>query len=351
MIKKLAILLLLLVLSSQVFAQETTVPNVTGLNVPQAAALLNKSGLRLGAENNVGWSAESGLAENTVSSQSVAEGALVAFGASVDVTVLRSANAAAIYDDNDLTLLNNTGGDLNLAGITFVAVDGAGAQLAGSRWAGSLRDTQCTQVWSVGRNGAKALDDCSTIQNWLVTTNSAEHFWTGAGGTTQFNVLQNGVARATCAVTNPGRCDFFLSGGSGAGDVTEYVYMAYGADQLAIINQSPDQWMALAGYTVLNYFSPTQGAPVPVGDATLYTRFPPDVEDVTRLAPGQCILFSKASIETETPPQPCEIISKLLIGDDLIFWGAGFGMLGSDGNERTCPVGAADRLTICVMPR
>jgi hypothetical protein len=206
-------------------------------------------------------------------------------------------------------------------------------------------------VWSVGRNGPKGIDDCSTIQNWLVTTNGAEHFWTGAGGTTQFQVLQNGVTRATCAVANPGRCDFFLAGGNGAGDATAYVYFAYNADYLAIINQSENQWMALGGYSVLNYNSDVVGAPVPVGDPSLYTRFPPDVEDVTRLAPNQCILFLKASLTTDQLPQPCQMIAKVPIGDQFIFWGSAFGVVGSDGRERTCPAGDPTKLTICVMPR
>lgn len=36
-------------------AQDVSVPDLTGLNVPQAAALLNRAGLRLGAENVAAW--------------------------------------------------------------------------------------------------------------------------------------------------------------------------------------------------------------------------------------------------------------------------------------------------------
>ena len=117
--------------------QTVTVPDVTGLNVPQAAALLNKNGLRLGLENNQGWTADSGLPENTINGQSIPTGQTTPFGTTIDVNVLRSPNALVIYDDNDLTLVNHSGGDLNLTGITFVAANGNGAQLAGSRWAGS----------------------------------------------------------------------------------------------------------------------------------------------------------------------------------------------------------------------
>jgi hypothetical protein len=354
MIKKLLIIVLGLTwMTAGVRAQDqsVTVPDVTGMNVPGAAALLNKNGLRLGIENNQGWTAESGLPENTINGQSIPAGQSAVFGSAVDVNVLRSPNALMIYDDNDLTLVNNTGGDVNLAGITLVAADGSTAQLAGSRWAGMLRGGQCVQVWSVGRNGPKGLDECGTIQNWLVTTNAGEHFWTGAGGTTQFSILQNGVPRATCPVANPGRCEFFLSGSGGGSDATEYVYFAYTPETLVLLNQSADQWMTLDGFYVRNYFVPPGGAEVYNGDPTLYTKLPPDVETVTRLAPGQCILYTNQNPDSGTPPQPCDVIARLDIGASLIFWGTAFGVVGSDGQERSCPAPIPGRLTICVMPR
>lgn len=338
----------LLLLAGMATAQETvTVPDLTGLNVPQAAAQLHRAGLRLGIENNIGWTDASGLPQNSISTQSIA--GETSPGSAVDVTVLRSANAAVIYDDNDLTLLNGTGAELNLTGISFVAVGGS-AGMAGSRWAGTLRDTQCTQVWSVGRNGAKGVNACSTIQNWLVTTNAAEHFWTGSGGTTGFQVLQNGVVRATCPVANPGRCDFYLAAG-GSSDATEYVYLAYTADRLAIINQSESQWMSLANTVILNFNTDVPGAPIAVGDLSFYTTFPPDVEDVSRLAPGECIVYVPSSQPALEPPQPCTEIARLPIGDVFIFWGKEFIIVGSDGRERRCPAGQPDRLTLCIMPR
>src|SRR6187455_146205 len=123
-----AILICLLFVVSAVTAQEqtVTVPDVTGVYVPQAAAILNKNGLRLGVENNQGWTADSGLPENTINGQSIAAGQSAPFGTAVDVNVLRSPNALVIYDDNDLTLVNHSGGDLNLMGMTFVATNGNG---------------------------------------------------------------------------------------------------------------------------------------------------------------------------------------------------------------------------------
>lgn len=328
-----------------------TVPDVNGLSVPQAAAVLNRSGLRLGTENNQGWTAESGLPENSINGQTPAAGQSVPFGSAVDVNVLRSANALVIYDDNDLTLVNQTGGEMNLTGITFVAADGAGAQLAGTRWASSLRTGQCTQVWSVGRNGPKGLDECLAIQNWLVTNNAGEHFWTGTGGTTRFNILQNGVLRATCPVANPGRCAFFAAGSSTGGDSTDYVYFAYTPDRMAIINISSDRWMTLEGFFVRNNFAEFKGVTVSPADASLYGSLGPDVETVSRLAPGQCILYTNSAPEKDAPPEPCDVIARLDINPAAIFWGADFGIGSSDGKERTCPPPQPGRLTICIMPR
>src|SRR5690606_24498911 len=100
-----------------------------------AAATLNRAGLKLGAEHNVEWTAESGQERNRVGGQSLAPGASVEQGTVIDITVLRAPNAALIYDDNDLTLVNLVGGNININNLTFNAVDGSGASFAASRWA------------------------------------------------------------------------------------------------------------------------------------------------------------------------------------------------------------------------
>ena len=345
-----AVFCLSLIFGSAVFAQENnaTVPDLTGLSVPAAAAQLNNAGLALGVENNEGWTADSGLEENRIKTQSVAAGQSVARGSAVDVTVLRSPNVILIYDDNDFTLVNKTGAALNLAGLNFNALDGSPASLAATRWSNSLRDKQCVQVWSISRNGPKGLDDCSAIQNWLVTHNTGEHFWTGEGGTTHFNVTQNGIERVTCAVANPGRCEFYVPGAAG-GDTTPYIYFVYTPQHLAIINQSTDQWMSLANFNVYNNYAATKGAPVPLGDKKLYGYVNP-VARFGQLAPGQCVMFTNDR-KDNTPPQPCTIAAWLPIDPKLIFWGASFDLDSSDGERHSCPAATAGRLTICVMPR
>jgi hypothetical protein len=348
------LLLVLALLPGSALAQQTvTVPDLTGMALPVAAAELNRLGIGLGRETGERWTPASGQEQNTIVAQAIAPGTAVEAGARVDVTVLRSPNVLLIYDDNDLTLVNQTGGSLELSGITFQALDGGQATYAAGRWGGSLRENRCAQIWSVNRNGPKGLDECDFIEHWRTTTNRAEHFWTGAGGTTQFSVLQNGVERGTCPVANPGRCELYLpSDAAAAGDVTPYVYFAYTDTRLALINNSRDQWMPLAGVTLINNFAPNRGAPVRVADRTLYGRSLSPVASVERLAPGQCILFTNSSPDSDAPPQNCDVIAQLNIDPNLIFWGAEFPVQGNTSNERhTCPAGTAGRLTLCIMPR
>lgn len=350
---KTLMIFLALLLASAVYAQESLVPDLTGLNVPAAAAALNRAGLRLGTETGEGWSAESGLLQNTIRAQSAAPGSSLPPGSAVDVIVLRSPNAALIYDDNDLSLLNRTGAELDLTGITFANAANT-AVFSASRWAPSLRDTQCVQVWSVGRNGPKGLEDCSTIQNWLVTTNAGEHFWTGAGGQTSFNVYQNGVLRATCAVASPGRCDFFLTNNSAGGDTTPYVYYAYTPEVFAVINRSTDKWMVLRGLNLVNNNPALSnpGALLPIGDPALYKRIENPVATVEQLAPGQCIIYTGDPQSAGTPPEPCDVIARFDMDPRLLFWNAAFETESATRRARlTCAAATPGRLTLCVMPR
>ncbi len=338
--------------SFTLLAQESViVPDLTGLSVPEATAALNRVGLALGAQTGELWSAESGLEQNRIQAQTVAPGTSVAAGSAVDVTVLRTPNVVLIYDDNDLTLVNQSGTQLPLQGLTFIAQDGNGASFNAARWSGAVRADQCTQIWSIGRNGPKGIDECRLIQNWLVTTNGSEHFWTGAGGTTQFTVIQNGIEMASCAVANPGRCEFYVSVG-GAGDgVTEYVYFAYTPEVLAIINTSQDRWMPIESLVIRNNYVTPLGAPVPVGDPSLFGN-PQTVANIRRLAPNQCLLFTNSTPDAQNPPQPCDVVARLDVGTNLIFWGADFPVESiTDDQERSCPAATPGKLTLCILPR
>lgn len=349
----LALCFSILIFAFPLFAQDSVaVPDVTGMSLPAAAAALNKVGLAVGTETVEIWTAESGREPNTVADQSIAPGMNAIPGTAVEITTLRAPNALLIYDDNDLTLVNQTGNALNLRNVRFEALDGAGASFAANRWGDSLHAGQCVQMWTVGRNGPKALDECSTIQNWLVTNDNHEHFWTGAGGTTQFAVIQNDIQRAVCKVGNPGRCEMFLAGGNiVAGETTDYVYFAYLVDRLAIINTATDKWMPIGNLVVRNNAVQPFGAVVNLGDADLFGN-PQIVGRIGRLAPGQCLLFTNSSDVAQMPPQPCDVIAKLDIGPNVIFWAADFPVEStSQEGERTCPAAVPDRLTLCIMPR
>ncbi len=332
-------------------AQTAPVPDLTGLNIPQAAAALNAAGLALGVEEAQLWDSLAPVEPDLIGGQSVAAGSSAEPGTVVDVTVLRVPNTAMIYDDNDITLVNLSGVNLNVNDVTFNTVDGNSASFPASLWSDTLRANQCLQLWSVSRNGPKGLDECRLIQTWRVTTNPAEHFWTGSGGTTQFGLSKAGQRVVVCDVANPGRCDFYLTTGLRGGENTEYVYFAYTDDQLALINTSADRWMDLNGLNVVNYFADPRGANVAVGNPRIFGN-PSIVADITRLAPGQCLVFTNGSPQSAAPPQPCDPIARLNIGPNLIFWGAAFDV-DSVTSDRThsCPAGAADRLTLCVMPR
>ncbi|HEX2623569.1 MAG TPA: PASTA domain-containing protein, partial [Phototrophicaceae bacterium] len=213
---------------------EVVVPDLTGLNVPQAAAALNRVGLALGTESAGLWTSNSGIPENTIGSQSVTPGGSAAPGTSVDVILLRSPNITLIYDDNDLTMMNRDNRRVDFTSLVFNTLESAtSASFNASRWSGRLRGGYCTQLWSVGRGNAKDVDGCKGIDNWLTTNNPAEHFWTASNGVKNFSVVQDGVERAICeaASSEPKTCDFYLET-AGQSDSAEFVYFAYSADRL-----------------------------------------------------------------------------------------------------------------------
>jgi hypothetical protein len=333
-------------------AQDSSiVPDVTGLTVPVAAAELNRVGIAIGQEIGEPWSLESGLIRNAVAEQSIAPGTAVEPGTRIDLTVMRSPNITLIYDDNDLTLVNQAGSAIDLTGIFFQALDGNQATFAASRWGRELRENRCAQSWSVNRNGPKGLDECDYIEHWLTTNNGAEHFWTGAGGTTQFSVTQGGIERAVCPVANPGRCEFYLPAAS-TGDMTEYVYFAYTSDRLAIINNSEDKWMSLADLDLINNYAEPAGTTVAPANPTLYGSTRNPAANLNRLAPGQCIFFTDSSPAAQTPPQPCDVVARLDVGPSVIFWGAEFPVDSvSDDQPHSCPVAQPERLILCILPR
>jgi hypothetical protein len=343
-----------LTLPSRLLAQDApvTVPDVIGLGVPQAAALLNRNGIVLGAENNVAWSPESGLEQNTIGAQSIPAGQSVAPGTVVDVTVLRSPNTLLIYDDNDLSMVNLSDSVMSMEGIIFRSLGGSQESFfTATRWTGALDADDCAQIWSVPRGEPKDVPECPSNIFWLTTQYQEAHFWTGAYGATQFRVEQNGIERALCPIVNPGRCEFFLAAGGSAGEVAGYVYFAYTPDQLVVRNPSDNQWMLLDGVQIVNNAPPVAGSTFAFGDPAVFGS-PQTIGRINRLAPGQCLLYTGSVTIGDTLPESCDVVARLDLDPSVNFWIQPFGVNSvTDDEPHSCPAAIPEKLTICMMPR
>ncbi len=348
------VLVMGMVVSAYAQSDQGVVPDVTGISVALAAARLNEAGYALGEETVQLWSPALTTSPGTVVAQAVAPNTAAETGSRIDITVLRRANVVAIYDDNDLTLLNQGSSPIALTTLTFASMGGDGsASFAGARWSDTLPPGRCVQVWSIGRGGAKDVEGCQGMQFWLTTNNAQEHFWTGQGGASQFTISENGDLRAVCVVSTAGLCEFYLGDGAASGDVsTDFVHFAYTQDWFTIRNTSDDQWMLLDGYMLYNNNALQPGLGVPVGDPTLYTYVNP-LAQIGRLAPGQCLLF-RSSVPQESGamlPQ-CLVVGDLSVAADVRFWAAPFEIASlGDGLRRACPAASPERITVCVMPR
>jgi hypothetical protein len=354
------LILFALVSGSPLFAQEAvSVPNVIGLTVPRATAILNRAGLGLGSQSLVTWTPDSAQAASRIDQQSPAPGEAVEPGARIDVTVFGSPSATIVYDDNDLTVVNLTNVPINMGNVAFSALDGASASYAASRWANNLEPGKCFQIWAVSRSEPKIIDGCSSIQNWRWTGNTGEHFWTTSSGVSRFSVTDGGIQQAVCNAAPPGsetqplRCDISLAGGSLAGQATDYVYFAYTPESFVFVNQSTDQWMPTEQTTIYNY-NPglsAQGLAIHAGDPALYGN-PFTVADIRRLAPGQCLLFTSENPDAVLPT-PCEVVARLSTSTNLAFWLASFQVSNSSDDEvrRNCPAAEPDKTVVCILPR
>ena len=349
-----ALCLGMLILPAVSLAQDApvTVPDVIGLSVPEAAAVLNRGGIALGTETNINWTPESGLEQNTVGAQSIPAGEALIPGTAVDVTVLRSPNTALIYDDNDLTMVNLSGSVMNMEGIVFRSTGGLEeSSFTATRWTGILDINDCAQLWSVPRNGPKDMPECPTSTFWFTTQYEEAHFWTGAFGATQFRVEQNGIERAVCPVANPGHCEFYLATGSTPGDIAEYVYFAYTPDQLIVRNAADNQWMTLDGVQIINNAPAVAGSTFAFGDPAVFGN-PPTIGRINRLAPGQCLQYTGSATVDDSLPEPCDVVARLDLDPNVNFWIQAFGVDSmTDDEAHICPGATPGKLTICLMPR
>jgi hypothetical protein len=327
-----------------------TVPDLSGLKVPQAAAILNQAGLKLGTETNVGWVEGTVTPPNTISTQSTAAGQTVDRGTTIDVTIPRNLNALLIYDDNDITFVNQTNGALDMNSITFSSVEGNPAVFAGSRWFFSFDNNDCGQLWSVQRNAPKEQPECTESMYWLALVNDRSvHFWTTTNAVAKFAVLQNGIQRAICDAAPPGtqdapyRCAMYLPTATTDSDVTPYLYFVYTPDSLIIRNRAEDAWMPLADLTITNAQNISDTIPSLLAATTVDAIY-----DLNRLAPNQCLHFTAGG--GTTTPEACNVIATATPTN--LFWQTGFSFISTtDGKSRSCPPAQAGKLTLCILPR
>ncbi|MEL6307980.1 MAG: PASTA domain-containing protein [Chloroflexota bacterium] len=346
-----------LLMTGFAIAQENTVPDLTGLNVPQAAARLNEAGLRLGI---ISANAEelTTAQPGTVLSQATPAGTSANQGDTVDITVLSDARVRFVYDDNDLTMINATGATVDLSGLTFDSDDGTRRFLA-TTWRGDLAAGDCTQIWSISRRDSKQVEGCDLI-HWLTTTNDeTSHFWTQSAGVSQFSVVQNGEALATCdaappnSQNSPTTCDFLVITDAITSPATDYVYFAYTTDRFAVINISNDLWMPLTETPIYN-FNPQLtniGASLSLGDPNLF-RSPEIVGEIERLAPNQCLMLTVAPLTDAEAPESCNVLAQRELEAGVAFWLAPFELDSpfSEENRAICPAATEGRLTRCIMP-
>jgi hypothetical protein len=232
---------------------QATVPDVTGLSISAAAALLNRNGMALGLQTEEPWNESLGQPGSTIIAQSLAPADRRAHrpDARFALTNMLLAYTCASLPDQPVH-------GLEPERIGVQSLDSNTAPRSANWMAALDGGGQCAQLWAELRNGPEKPAECTGVERWWSTVNTSAHFWTGSNGVTRFSVVYEGVERTVCEGAAQGQgqqkeCTFFLPAGTAGGDTTGYVYLAYTTDRLNVHNQSGDKWMPLAQTFVYNY--------------------------------------------------------------------------------------------------
>lgn len=340
-------------------ASTVIVPDVVGMTVPQASATLHKAGLRLGTQTVI---YEEAGQSDTVRSQTLAAGTSINAGATLDVEVGVVFNVLLIYDENDITVVNLTGGNLNFGGMELSSGgEGEIPQTAFTlreipNFGGQLEHTQCVQIWSDAADSSKPMSACERgVRNWFSTILPERHFWTGDNGANRFIVSYRNTVVGTCPTfrgRNERTCPLRLRLDAADTDTAEYLYFIYTTDELAILNPSVSRWMPLENVQVEDHS---------LDDLAQLPRIAA-LGDDTRLAPGECLLFdapadeaTSSDSESATPPASVDHLNEdcFSVGQATFtvgkFWGGTFSVRGT--SERTCPPALPRQRVICMIPR
>jgi hypothetical protein len=318
-----------------------TMPNLSGLTVAQAHALLYEHGLAL---DPVIISTNSGTGTlNTIIDQSLAAGETISEGDVISVSVLREYNLELIWHAADnggdsFTIVNLTEGVLNLEQLGFETADGS--RKADIRlWPNILRERQCIQLWPFEEINGIRLDECRFLQGGGILTveNEAEQFWRGTGS---FYVFQEGLRRAECQLS-AGRCQVWISPSAISEDFSPYVFFIYNQHELIIHNRSETEWLPL------NQLALNDGQAL---DDTHEWDIANFSDELPFLAPNQCARISDGSANRLAN---CVEIASRSVSGDAVFWRDGFTVhslhLGDVSKE--CPAAVGDEASICLLMR
>jgi hypothetical protein len=324
-------------------AESVTVPNLIGLTVPQAARQLSEIKLLIGTETAQEWTAtevnpatNASFQANQITAQMPAAGQTLATGASVQVTVLRAYNAVLTYDADGLTLRNTIIVPLNLTGVIFKTGEGQNLREFQAREWGTPVDINGCYYIGLAQLTTNPTD-CATLTRQVVATQPIKQFWT----TGTFTIEQNGITVATC-IASP--CNLTIPQGDNP-DQAAYLSFQYRTNYLTVRNPS-DRWMTLTEITI----NGRNGKKFTLG--TVQDKAPGDVLWAgSRLAPGQCIVYSELDIGS-LPPYDCAVVAYVKLPAGTGFWQRGFSIT-APSTRRTSACGAPlpGLLSICRVPR
>jgi hypothetical protein len=318
-----------------------TMPNLSGLTVAQAHALLYDDGLAL---DPVIISTNSGTGTlNTIIDQSLAAGEAITEGALISVTVLREYNLELIWRAADgggdsFTIVNLTEGILNLEQLGFETADGT--RKADIRlWPNILRERQCIQLWPFEVDNGITLRECRFLQGGgiLSIENEAEQFWRGTGS---FYVFQEGLRRAECQIS-AGRCQVWISPSAISEEFSPYVFFIYNQHELIIHNRSETEWLPL------NQLALNDGQALNDTHEWDIANFS---DELPFLAPNQCARISDGSPNRLAN---CVEIASRTVSGDSVFWRDGFTVhsLRLEDVSKECPAAVGDEASICLLMR
>ena len=224
-----------------------------------------------------------------------------------------------LYDDTSLTLINVSGGVLNLSNLVFESSSGI---LEAQRWnidslsqpLSGFTDGDCLQVRGLDVSFLSVPDACATRHGWIMV-NTAGQFWQN----TDFFTVRNGTQRVGFCDAAAGVCDVNLSVPLDTTLVDPVTRRAlpdlqfvYTVDSFTLINVAGRR-LDLSG---IRFQSDSGVMAVSLWDTEFLTQA---LFDFT---PGDCLQVWGRGVDTILPaPERCAVRHAWLsVGDEADFW-------------------------------